>query len=353
MTAPAPASPPAVKPPPLDHWGVRLATYLLMAAMLLLVMLAGLLPGLLAVCVGFALTRVIILGFRRFKPHPASRWARWLPTLAAAIVIVGPLLLIGLGLSHSRGYLSNAPQQYRELLDYVARTVLELRDKLPPELADLLPDGADDVQQLIANQLVTKASALATAGKLWLTSLLYAYVGLIIGALAALHAPSHHAAPLTHQLRLRISRFGEAFRQIVAAQFWIAAFNTGLTALFLLLIMPAFGMRLPYTGVLIALTFIAGMIPIVGNLLCNIVLTIVGLSVSPTAAAACLAFLITIHKAEYVINAKVVGQKTHMAVWELLCVMFVAEAVFGPAGLVAAPLFYAYLKKELAAARLV
>ena len=30
----------------------------------------------------------------------------------------------------------------------------------------------------------------------------------------------------------------------------------------------------------------------------------------------------------------------------LLAVMFVAESVFGPAGLVAAPLFYAYLKKS-------
>ena len=97
----------------------------------------------------------------------------------------------------------------------------------------------------------------------------------------------------------------------------------------------------------------AGLVPIVGNLLCNTVITIVGLSVSPLAAAACLGFLILIHKAEYVINARVVGQRTHMAVWELLTVMFVAEAVFGPAGLVAAPLFYAYLKKELIAARLI
>ena len=80
---------------------------------------------------------------------------------------------------------------------------------------------------------------------------------------------------------------------------------------------------------------------------------LVALSVSPVTALACLAFLIIIHKAEYVINAKVVGSRTQMRVWELLAVMFVAEAVFGPAGLVAAPLFYAYLKKELQAAELV
>ena len=146
---------------------------------------------------------------------------------------------------------------------------------------------------------------------------------------------------------------GLAFRQIVAAQFWIAAFNTFLTAIFLLGILPHWNLTLPYTPALITLTFIAGLVPIVGNLLCNVVITIVGLSVSPVAAAACLGFLILIHKAEYVINAKVVGQRTHMGVWELLAVMFVAESVFGPAGLVAAPLFYAYLKKELEAVRLV
>ncbi len=126
-----------------------------------------------------------------------------------------------------------------------------------------------------------------------------------------------------------------------------------LTAIFLLFLLPLWDLRLPYTPALITLTFVAGLVPIVGNLLCNAVITMVGLSVSPLAAIACLIFLIVIHKAEYVINAKVVGSRTHMAVWELLAVMFVAEAVFGPAGLVAAPLFYAYLKKELQAEQLV
>ena len=155
--------------------------------------------------------------------------------------------------------------------------------------------------------------------------------------------------PLAAQLHLRLTRFGETFRQIVVAQFWIALFNTFLTAIFLLVVLPLWDSRLPYTMALILLTFLAGLIPIVGNLICNGVLTLVGLSVSPLVALACLVFLIAIHKAEYFINAKVIGHRTHMGVWELLAVMFVMEAVFGPAGLVAAPLFYAYTKKELQA----
>jgi len=262
-------------------------------------------------------------------------------------------VLLAIGVTHSRGYLVEAPQQYRELLDYMARTVLELRLKLPADMASHLPEGAAEIQRIIASYLGAKAGALAMAGRAWLAGLLFAYVGLLIGSLAAVRPMAPPRGPLAIALQQRITLLGEAFRQIVAAQFWIASFNTLLTALFLLFVLPIWKLELPYTPVLITLTFVAGLVPIVGNLLCNAVITIVGLSVSPMAAAACLGFLILIHKAEYVINAKVVGRRTHMGVWELLSVMFVAEAVFGPAGLVAAPLFYAYRKKELVAARLV
>jgi predicted PurR-regulated permease PerM len=231
--------------------------------------------------------------------------------------------------------------------------VLELRSKLPVEIAVYLPEGAAEVQRVIANYLRAQAGSLAVAGRAWLHGILFSYVGLIVGGLAAVaHAPVRRL-PLAEQLHQRVQTFGEAFGQIVAAQFWIAAFNTLLTAIFLLFVMPLWDAHLPYTPALITLTFLAGLVPIVGNLVCNSVITLVGLSVSPVTAAACLIFLIVIHKAEYVINAKVVGARTQMSVWELLAVMFVAEAVFGPAGLVAAPLYYAYLKKELQAARLV
>lgn len=335
--------------------GVRIASYLLMASTLLLVMERGLLPGLLCACLGFLVTRWLAPRFARLRRRlPRSAGAtRTGQILAAALVMLAPLLLIVLALSHSRSYIVEAPQQYRELLDFMARTVLELRQKLPPDIAVQLPEGAADIQRTIAGYLGAKAGALATAGRAWLGGLLHAYVGLLIGALAAVRHLGTARGPLALALAQRITLLGEAFRQIVAAQFWIAALNTLLTALFLLLVLPLWDLELPYTPALITLTFLAGLVPIVGNLLCNAVITIVGLSVSPAAALACLAFLILIHKAEYVINAKVVGQRTHMGVWELLAVMFVTEAVFGPAGLVAAPLFYAYLKKELQAARLV
>ena len=41
-----------------------------------------------------------------------------------------------------------------------------------------------------------------------------------------------------------------------------------------------------------------------------------------------------------------VGKHTNTASWELLAVMFIGEALFGLPGLVAAPLYYGYAKKE-------
>jgi len=63
--------------------------------------------------------------------------------------------------------------------------------------------------------------------------------------------------------------------------------------------------------------------------------------------------LIVIHKTEYLISAKILGRQTNTAAWELLAVMFIGESVFGLPGLVAAPLYYAYVKKELQIAGLV
>lgn len=339
---------------------VTVVSYFLVAATLLLVMLQGLLPGLLCLCIGFLCTRSIARGLLWLRLHFSfkitdkfsSNWHA-AQIFSAAIIIASPLVLLTFALSHSKTFVLHAPEQYRELLDHTARTVLELREKLPLEMANHLPAGVADVQLIVANYLKAQAGSLALTGKAWLHTLLFSYVGLIIGSLAGCSVPPVKRFILAHQIHKRICIFGDTFSQIVAAQFWIAGFNMILTAFFLIVVLPIWDIKIPYTPALVTLTFVAGLVPIVGNLLCNAVITIAGLSVSPAAAVACLIFLVFIHKSEYIINAKVVGARTQMSVWELLTAMFVSEAVFGSAGLVAAPLFYAYVKKEMMINKLV
>lgn len=134
------------------------ASHVAMAASLLLIMWQGLLPGLLCVCLGFLATRWFsprLGALTRAHDHQA-------PKLAAGLVALIPVVLIAVFLPRTRGVILDAPNTYRELLAFMARTVLELRDRLPPDIAAQLPTGAEDVQRVIAAYLATKAGTLAS-----------------------------------------------------------------------------------------------------------------------------------------------------------------------------------------------
>src|SRR5262249_34828794 len=146
----------------------------------------------------------------------------------------------------------------------------------------------------------------------------------------------------------RARRVGDAFRRVVFAQVRIAAINAFFTALYVVIALPVFDVHLPFAKSLVAITFVAGLIPVVGNLISNAVIVVMSLSVSVSVAIASLVFLVVIHKLEYFLNAKIVGHGIKASAWELLVAMLVMEATFGIEGLVAAPIYYAYVKDELA-----
>ena len=329
------------------EWDVpKLSSFALVALLCIGSLMFGLLPGLLAVCLGYVLAN-LLAGKGQYK-KPLLK-----PAVAAGIVILLPILGIILFLFNAKGMAFGALEQYQALSHHIAETVLQIRLKLPAEIATHLPNEPIGIQTWLADYLRSQSHALSNLGTAGLHGGLLVYVGLIVGALIVGTASQETTAPLRYEIRQRAGRFITAFGQIVVAQFWIATFNATCTALFLLVALPIFGVNMPYVGALVAFTFVAGLVPIVGNLLCNGVLTLAGVSVSPAVALACLVFLITIHKTEIFINAKVVGKRTSTATWELLAAMFVGEAAFGIPGLVAAPLFYAYVKQELIAAKLI
>jgi predicted PurR-regulated permease PerM len=153
--------------------------------------------------------------------------------------------------------------------------------------------------------------------------------------------------PLARALVERLRRLEAAFELIVFAQVKISAINTALTGLYLLAALPLFGVRLPFAGTLVAVTFVTGLLPVVGNLLSNAVIVVTSLSVSVWVAVASLAFLVVVHKLEYLINARIVGGEIRAAAWEILLALFAFEAAFGVPGVVMAPIVYAYAKGEL------
>src|SRR5438132_1397109 len=116
-------------------------------------------------------------------------------------------------------------------------------------------------------------------------------------------------APLPALAIERWRQLAHAFRDVLAAQLRIALVNAGLTAIYLLAILPAFGASVPLAKTLVAFTFFASLVPIVGNLMSNTAIVVAALTVSLATGAASLVFLVAIHKLEYFLNAHFVGSR--------------------------------------------
>jgi predicted PurR-regulated permease PerM len=229
------------------------------------------------------------------------------------------------------------------------------RQSMPDWLLGALPDSVDGTKTAIVQWLREHAGQVQTIGREAGIGIAHVLIGLIVGAMLALRevGGARLTQPLAAALSERARRLAEAFRRIVFAQVRISAVNTALTALYLVVLLPLLGIHLPLTKTMIVLTFVVGLLPVIGNLLSNTVIVIVSLAHSPQTAMSSLAFLVVVHKFEYFLNARIVGARISAQSWELLLAMVVMEAAFGLPGVIAAPIYYAWLKQELMDAGLV
>src|SRR5213078_3731905 len=111
------------------------------------------------------------------------------------------------------------------------------------------------------------------------------------------------------QVSRRFRDFYRSFATVMGAQITISLINTVLTAIFVL------GVQLPDAPLLIALTFLCGLLPIVGNLVSNTIIVCVAFTVSLKIALIALIFLIAIHKLEYFLNSKIIGNRIRNPIW--------------------------------------
>jgi predicted PurR-regulated permease PerM len=105
------------------------------------------------------------------------------------------------------------------------------------------------------------------------------------------------------QVSTRFRDFYRSFATVMGAQITISLINTVLTAIFLL------AMGMPHALLLIAVTLLCGLVPIVGNLVSNTIIVFVALTVSLKLGIVALLFLVLIHKLEYFLNSKVIGDR--------------------------------------------
>ena len=319
------------------------ASYVIVGIALLLVLKAGLIvalfSGLLVYSVIHVLAPAIALRFRHKQP-------RMIAVAFLSFILIVALIAVIWAI---HAFLRSDAGNLQSLLQRLADIIESSRHQLPEWVSTNLPEDVDSLREMLTTWLREHAGEakqlVPEAGHL----LVHLLLGMIIGSMIALRDASGdiNHKPFAAALQQRISTLGQVFHKIVFAQVQISLINTVLSAVYLAAVLPMAGVHLPLTKTMIAITFIAGLIPVAGNIISNTIIVIVALSHSLNVAVASLVFMMVIHKAEYFLNARIIGAQINARAWELLTAILVMETLFGLPGVVAAPVFYAYLKKEL------
>jgi len=143
------------------------------------------------------------------------------------------------------------------------------------------------------------------------------------------------------EVSTRFRDFYRSFATVMGAQITISLINTAFTGLFVVAV------RMPHTPLLIAITFLCGLVPIVGNLVSNAIIVFVALTVSLKLAIVALVFLVVIHKLEYFLNSKIIGDRIRNPAWLTLIALIIGERLMGIPGLILAPVVLNYLRVEM------
>ena len=138
----------------------------------------------------------------------------------------------------------------------------------------------------------------------------------------------------------RFELFYRSFHTVMGAQIIISFINAGFTSVFLI------ATSFPYWGLLIVVTFLCGLLPILGNIISNTIIVCVGLTVDLPHAIGALGFLIVVHKFEYFLNSKIIGKRIQNPMWMTLLGLIIGERLMGVPGMILAPVILHYVKSE-------
>ena len=331
------------------HQRCEIASYILAGVALIIMLLAHLIPALLAGLLVYQLVHALAPRIKVQRLH--GKRARLVVVAALASLVTACVVAIIMALAL---FFSTGEETLTLLLSKMAEILETSRAALPAAMVHHLPVNVNDMQTELVAWLREHADELKGVGKEAGISVAHILIGIIIGALVSLREASNVAnlRPLARALQERVRRLGDAFSNVVFAQIKIATINATATGIYLAVVLPLFGIQLPLVKTMIALTFVFGLLPVAGNLISNSIIVVVSLSHSVYVAAASLLYLVVIHKIEYFLNAKIIGSQIRARPWEILIAMLVMEALFGMAGVVAAAIYYAYLKDELVAKEL-
>lgn len=270
-------------------------------------------------------------------------------TALLVIILLSAIIIYAFGdwLGHRATDGGNAVSH---LLQQMSTILEQIHTKLPSYIANYIPDSIQELHDVLIKWLKNNAAAIQLASTHTVRGLGYLIIGIALGGIMLIQLPKSQdqiSKPLSIKFYQQFELLIGSFIEIFSAQIRISLLNTFLTSIYLVVILPLAGKPLPMTGTMVLITFIAGLLPVVGNLISNTIIAIVSFSDSLLVVFMSLTWLILIHKLEYFLNAHIIGHKIRAKAWELLICMLLFEAIFGIAGLISAPVIYAQIKKTL------
>lgn len=331
-------------------------TYLLMAGFLIALFVLKLIPALIGGLVVFLIIKAINNQLNtRFKSGKAHN----LTLLIVSALVVIFLSLIGVGIYSS---FQLGKGGFGQASDEALNVLTQIKSYVPQAWLHYIPEDLVEMKIKAVDFMKGHVTEMVSFTSHSVKGIVEVILGMFIGAVVAFsflhtekdgkeHPLNFENYPFMQSLMARISNFAGVFSKVGGAQVKISAINAVLTAIYLLVVLPLCGVKIPYATTLVLCTFLFGLIPVLGNLLSNTLIVLLSLLVSLHVAIASLVFLVVIHKLEYYINAKIVGSQIKTTIWELLIAMIFFQAIFGVLGAVLAPVIYGYIKEELKSAK--
>jgi predicted PurR-regulated permease PerM len=273
-----------------------------------------------------------------------KRGGKWLPVAIFLLLLAAVAYVLGFVINQS---IRSLPEIADKAIPGVIQWAKQYQIELPFTDYDSLKDAA---MEAIKSQ-VDYLNRFARIARGATTQLVFLVVGCIVAISLFFHPrfePGHNsdAAPgnlyslSCAQIEQRFRTLYQSFATVMGAQVIIAAINAVLTGIFVLVV------HLPYAPVVIGMTFLCGLLPVIGNIISNTIVVGIGFTVSPRMAITALIFLVVIHKLEYLLNSKIVGWRIHNPLWLTLLALVVGERLLGVPGIILAPVVLNYLRLE-------
>jgi predicted PurR-regulated permease PerM len=268
------------------------------------------------------------------------------PILCASFTLLLLLAVVGMGSSVVQFIALKAQQMLPDFLEQLRLAARQSSFEMLHSYGEM--DNAevvDAVTEWAGNQAAFWM-AMTGSGLKVVTQVFFA--GLIsVSLVVRITSSETHNSGLSYGLRSEGNRFLDCFSHLLTAQLYVALWNTSVTLLYVFILLPLLNVELPLREALVVATFLLSFIPALGNVMANCLMMVLCLQYPPWVLGLSLVYLVSVHKMEYLINARILSSAYQASVAELLACIVFGESLFGLPGLILMPVTYLYIKDVL------